>query len=66
MFYVEGINDDVTEVKIIMYEGAEVSTNGYWGTVNKQNQEQMVYEPLIYQEWFSSLQAEIQRRIALR
>lgn len=65
MFYVEGVNNDVTEVKITMYEGAEVSRNGYWGQVNKENKEQMIYEPRIYQEWFQSLQAEIERRKAL-
>lgn len=65
MFYVEEINDSVTEVKITMYEGSESSQNGYWGQVNKSNKEQMIYEPKIYQEWFLSLQAEIERRKAL-
>lgn len=65
MFYVEGVNDEVTEVKISMYEGAETSRNGYWGQVNKENKEQMIYEPRVYQEWFQSLQAEIERRKAL-
>lgn len=65
MFYVEQINNEVAEVKITMYEGAETSTNGYWGQVNKENKEQMIYEPRIYQEWFNSLLAEIQRRDAL-
>ncbi|WFB61957.1 hypothetical protein PZ892_09715 [Sphingobacterium sp. WM] len=65
MFYVETINKEVCEVKITLYEGAESSSNGYWGTVNKQNKEQMIYEPRVYQEWFSSLQAEIERRKAL-
>ncbi len=65
MFYVETINNEVCEVKITLYEGAESSSNGYWGTVNKQNKEQMIYEPRVYQEWFSSLQAEIERRKAL-
>lgn len=66
MFYVEEINDSVTEVKISMYEGSESSQNGYWGQVNKSNKEQMIYEPKIYQEWFMSLQAEIERRKAMR
>ena len=42
MFYVETINNEVCEVKITLYEGAESSSNGYWGTVNKQNKEQMI------------------------
>ncbi len=65
MFYVESINKTVSEVKITLYEGAETSTNGYWGNVNKQNKEQMIYEPQVYNEWFNSLQAEIERRKAL-
>lgn len=65
MFYVEAINEEVSEVKITLYEGAETSSNGYWGSVNKQNKEQMIYEPKVYQEWFQSLQAEIERRRAL-
>lgn len=65
MFYVEAINEAVCEVKITLYEGAETSSNGYWGQVNKHNKEQMIYEPRVYQEWFNSLQAEIERRKAL-
>src|SRR5690606_7919490 len=65
MVYVEAINEAVCEVKITLYEGAETSSNGYWGQVNKHNKEQMIYEPRVYQEWFNSLQAEIERRKAL-
>jgi len=65
MFYVEAVNDDVTEVKISMYEGSESSKSGYWGQVNKDSKEQMIYEPRVYQEWFQSLQAEVERRKAL-
>ncbi len=65
MFYVEGINDALTEVKITLYEGAESTSNGYWGQVNKDTKEQMIYEPQVYQAWFQSLQAEIERRKAL-
>jgi len=65
MFYVEGINDALTEVKITLYEGAESTSNGYWGQVNKDTKEQMIYELQVYQAWFQSLQAEIERRKAL-
>lgn len=65
MFYIETVNDHLTEVKITMYEGAESSRNGYWGQVHKDNTEQMIYEPMVYQEWFANLQAEIERRKAL-
>ena len=65
MFYIESINAERTEVKITMYEGSESSSSGYWGTVNKNVKEKMIYEPQVYQEWFHSLQAEIERRKAL-
>ncbi|WP_139227466.1 hypothetical protein [Sphingobacterium wenxiniae] len=65
MFYVEEVNETVTEVKITLYEGAESSRSGYWGQVNKDTKEQMIYEPQVYQAWFQSLQAEIERRKAL-
>lgn len=65
MFYIEPMNQEITEVKITLYEGAETSTTAYWGNVNKQNKEQMIYEPQVYNEWFKSLQAEIERRKAL-
>lgn len=65
MFYVEDINNQLSEVKITLYEGAETSRNGYWGTVNKDNKEQMIYDATVYQNWFQSLQAEIERRKAL-
>lgn len=65
MFYIESINNNVSEVKITLYEGAESSQNAGWGRVNKDSKEQMIYDPKIYQEWFSSLRAEIERRRAL-
>src|SRR5690606_11842374 len=65
MFYVEAINSERTEVKITMYEGSESTSNGYWGNVNKDIKEKMIYEPQVYQGWFNSLQAEIERRKAL-
>lgn len=65
MFYIENINEDITEVKITLYEGAESSSSGYWGNVNKDTKEQMIYDAQVYQNWFQSLQAEIERRKAL-
>lgn len=65
MFYVEEFNSELTEVKITLYEGSETSRTGYWGSVNKDNKEQMIYDAAVYQEWFQSLQAEIERRKAL-
>lgn len=65
MFYIEEINNEITEVKITLYEGAESTRVGQWGQVSKDNNEKMIYEPEIYNEWFQSLQAEIERRKAL-
>lgn len=65
MFYIEEINNSLTEVKITFYEGAETSTSGSWGSVNKDSSEQMVYDPVIYNGWFNNLTAEIERRKAL-
>jgi predicted small lipoprotein YifL len=63
--YIEDLNSELSEVKITLYEGAESTSSGYWGTKNKQNNESMVYEPEIYNNWFNSLRAEIERRKAL-
>lgn len=63
--YIEDLNEELSEVKITLYEGAESTTSGYWGTKNIQNNESMVYEPEIYNNWFNSLRAEIERRKVL-
>lgn len=65
MFYIEKINDALTEVKLSLYEGSESSQTGYWGQVNKNKKEQMIYDSSVYQGWFQNLQAEIERRKAL-
>jgi hypothetical protein len=65
MFYVEGINDSLTEVKITLYEGAESTNYNDSGHVNKNTKERMIYDSAVYQGWFQSLQAEIERRKAL-
>jgi hypothetical protein len=63
---VDKVNDNLTEIKLTVYEGTESSANGGWGTVNKDVKEQMVYSPETYNKWFISLTAEIERRKALR
>jgi hypothetical protein len=64
-FYIEDINPELTEVKITLYEGNESTTSSSWGIQNKESNEKMVYEPEIYNNWFNSLRAEIDRRNAL-
>lgn len=66
MFYIEQVNAELTEVKITLYEGTESSQNTYWRGVNKDSKEQMIYEPEVYNDWFKNLQAELERRKALR
>jgi hypothetical protein len=63
---VDKVNDELTEIKLTVYEGTESSSAGGWGTVNKDVKEQMVYSPETYNKWFTSLSAEIERRKALR
>ncbi len=63
--YIEDFNPELTEVKITLYEGSESTTLSKWGNSNKYNNESMVYEPEIYNNWFNSLRAEIERRKAL-
>ena len=46
---------------ITLYEGKEANRNGYWGQVNKDTKEQIIYESPVYQAWFQNMLAEIQR-----
>lgn len=64
-FYVEEFNTNLTEVKITLYEGAITTSNAGWGRQNKDEQESMIYSTEIYNNWFNSLRAEIERRKAL-
>jgi hypothetical protein len=63
---VDKVNEEVTEIKLTVYEGTESSSAGGYGTVNKDVKEQMVLSPETYSKWFTSLTAEIERRKALR
>ena len=64
-FYIEEFNSELCEVKITLYEGAESTSVGYWGTKSKDVKEGMIYDAKIYNNWFNSLRAEIERRKAL-
>lgn len=63
--YIEEFNNQLSEVKITLYEGSESTYNGGWGRQNKDINEAMIYEPQIYNQWFNNLRAEIERRTAL-
>jgi hypothetical protein len=65
MFYVEALNESLTEVKITFYEGLESSKVAYKGIVNKDHQEEMVYNSDMYREYFNKLRTEMERRKAL-
>lgn len=63
--FVDAFNPELAEVKITLYEGSESTSSGSWGVQNKDVKESMVYDPEIYNQWFNSLRAEIERRKVL-
>ena len=63
---VDGINDNLTEVKLTIYTGEQKTKRGYYGQKNTSKVEKMVEEPEYYKNWFNKLYAEIERRKALR
>lgn len=63
--YIEDMNANLSEVKITLYEGAISSSYGVYSGKNTNSSEGMVYDPVIYNNWFNSLRAEIERRNAL-
>ncbi len=63
--YIEDLNPELSEVKITLYEGSETTAYGGWGTQNKSVNESMIYSADIYNNWFNSLRAEIERRKVL-
>lgn len=64
-FYIDGLNPNLSEVKITLYEGSESTSMNTWGNQNKNSSEGMVYDTAIYSNWFNSLRAEIERRKVL-
>jgi hypothetical protein len=67
-FYIEEINSNLTEVKITFYDGLTQSgyyNSGYGVRPYTKNKESMIYDPIIYDQWFNNLRAEIERRRAL-
>lgn len=59
-FFVQKLNDNLTEVKITIYEGS-VNAGGY----RAPQQNSMVQDSEIYTTWFKNLRVEIDRRKAL-
>jgi len=68
-FYIDAINDELTEVKLTIYEGTSKKTAAWassYGQQQTQNKEAIVQDPVVYQTWFNNLRAEIERRKATR
>ena len=67
-FYIDKINNNVTEVKLTIYEGSQMKWNNYnmYTGVNQQtkNKESIVQDAAIYQTWLYNLRTEIERRKA--
>ena len=63
-FFIQPLNDNLTEVKFTLYEGSVTSTLNQFSKSTR-NKSSMVEDPTIYANWFNSLRSEIERRIAL-
>jgi hypothetical protein len=66
VFNIEEINKETVEVKLTIYEGSISSSNSYWGTKNTDVKDSMVQDATVYNNWFNSLRAEVERRKVLR
>ena len=68
-FYIDPVNDELTEVKLTIYEGSSSKTAGWassYGQQQTKNKESIVQDATIYQTWFDNLRVEIERRKATR
>ena len=67
-FYIDAINDELTEVKLTIYEGYTQKTAAWASSYGQHqaNKESIVQDPTIYQTWFYNLRTEIERRKAIR
>lgn len=63
-FYIEEFNPTLTEVKITFYEGTVEIKNDFYSK-RAEEKESMLKDREIYNNWFNSLRAEIERRKAL-
>ena len=62
---IDKLNENLTEVKLTVYSGIE-KTRGGRHSDGKTKIENMIEDPEYYNRWFNNLQAEIERRKALR
>lgn len=65
VFYIEEFNQELSEVKLTLYEVKDSTYYGLYGESYKRNKENMIEKPEIYNIWFNNLRAEIERRRAL-
>lgn len=63
-FFIQPLNDNLTEVKFTLYEGSVTSTLNQFSKSTR-NKNSMVEDPTIYANWFNNLRSEIERRKAL-
>lgn len=63
-FFIQPLNDNLTEVKFTLYEGSVTSTLNQFSKSTR-NKNSMVEGPTIYANWFNNLRSEIERRKAL-
>ena len=64
-FFIEKLNDDLTEVKLTIYEGSITSSTGTWGVKNSSSKNNMVEDATVYSTWFNNLRTEIARKKVL-
>lgn len=64
-FLVQKLNENLSEVKLTIYEGSVYSIVGDSGIESKTNKNSMVQDAQVYNNWFNNLRAEIERRKAL-
>ena len=63
-FFIQPLNDNLTEVKFTLYEGSVTSTLNQFSKSTR-NKNSMVEDPTIYANWFNNVRSEIERRKAL-
>lgn len=64
-FFIQGLNANLTEVKLILYKGSVHSSLAGLGILNTTTKNSMVQKPEVYGAWFNNLKAEVERRRAL-
>ena len=63
-FFIQPLNDNLTEVKFTLYEGSVTSTLNQFSKSTR-NKNSMVEDPTNYANWLNNLRSEIERRKAL-